>query len=328
MAFTSISADGRYSMAGTTSGFNSEVDEEEVDQLDSGSDGEEEVGEEMEPEVEDEGASSSKGRRKLGVRVPGHTLVPQDKLDNILQAEGAGQHMSKEAVFMLSIATEEFIKRLAEAGSQQSITENRQHVQYRDMAYLAQRRSEYRFLEDTIPTPISITQAMALRAAKERELLEDDPAISAIAPPSPPPAPHHPTTATTISASKPVSKTRPPGPAPTNGTQKPKANGSASAAGASASESTSAANASTRQRYRDSNGRWRRAGTANGARSNETPNSTASTRTGSARIRNRSARAREAAEAEESVSHAPHQNGVTIILNGRSASSASVQQGE
>ena len=63
-----------------------EIDEEEVDQLDSGLDDEED---EMEPEAEDgEGSSSVKGRRKLGLRLPGHTLVPQDRLDNILQAEG------------------------------------------------------------------------------------------------------------------------------------------------------------------------------------------------------------------------------------------------
>lgn len=63
--------------------------------------------------------------------------------------------MSKEAVFMLSIATvsiiadnfmhthihtrlqEEFVKKLAEAGYQKTITETRQHVQYRDMGQYA-----------------------------------------------------------------------------------------------------------------------------------------------------------------------------------------------
>ena len=50
-------------------------------------------GDEMEPEVEEESVSTSKGRRKLGVRIPGTTLVPQDRLDNILQAEGkSGMH--------------------------------------------------------------------------------------------------------------------------------------------------------------------------------------------------------------------------------------------
>lgn len=85
LSFTTISGDGRHSMPSTTSGFNSEIDEEEIDQLDSGLDDE---GDEMEPEVEEESVSTSKGRRKLGVRIPGTTLVPQDRLDNILQAEG------------------------------------------------------------------------------------------------------------------------------------------------------------------------------------------------------------------------------------------------
>ncbi|OJT15277.1 hypothetical protein TRAPUB_8199 [Trametes pubescens] len=211
-SFTSISADGRQSLAGTADGFDSEGEEEEIDQLDSGLDDEEEIededeGEEMEPEVEEyESASAIKGRRKLGVRVPGHTLLPQDKLDNILQAEGAGQHMSKEAVFMLSIATEEFVKKLAEAGYQKTITENRQHVQFRDMANITQEQSKFKFLEDTIPKPISIVQAMALRAAKERELLEDDPAISAAAPSSPPFMPHVPSTSNSISTTKPKPK--------------------------------------------------------------------------------------------------------------------------
>ena len=88
LSFATISGDGRHSLTGTTSGFNSEVDEEEIDQLDSGLDEEESDG--MEPEVEeDESASSAaKGRRRLGARTPGHTLIPQDRLDNMLQAEG------------------------------------------------------------------------------------------------------------------------------------------------------------------------------------------------------------------------------------------------
>ena len=126
LSFTTISGNGRHSLASTNSGFNSEIDDEEVDQLDSGLDDEDDD-DDMEPEVEEEGgsASSAKGRRKLGVRTPGHTLIPQDRLDNILQAEGmyvmhtpsvttltrsaghigSGPHMSKEAVYMLSVAT-------------------------------------------------------------------------------------------------------------------------------------------------------------------------------------------------------------------------------
>ncbi|KAI0661910.1 hypothetical protein C8Q70DRAFT_1043164 [Cubamyces menziesii] len=326
-SFTTISADGRRSMGATTSGFNSE---EEIDQLDSGLDDVDED-DDMEPEVEEEeSVSTLKGRKKLGVRVPGQTLLPQDKVDNILQAEGAGPHMSKEAVFMLSVATEEFIKKLAEAGYRQTLSENRQHVQYRDMANLTEQRSEYKFLEDTIPRPISIREAMALRAAKERELLEDDPAISAAPPSSPPLMPTTaPSASTSISTARPKPKARQSLPAETNG--KPKTNGNASASipVGSASAGPSAASLAARNRVRDSNGRWRKANTMNGAtHASNTPSASASTgtRAGSARIRNRSARAREAAEAAENGSHVARQNGASPHPNGRSASSASMRQ--
>ncbi|KAL7279974.1 hypothetical protein ACG7TL_006385 [Trametes sanguinea] len=259
-SFTTISGDGRRSLAGTTSGFNSEIDDEEIDQLDSGS---EDHGEEMEPEIEEEeAASTAKGRRKLGMRVPGHTLLPQDKVENILDAEGAGAHMSKEAAFIISVATEEFIKKLTEAGYKQSASENRQHIQYRDLATITRQRSEFQFLDDTIPTPITIVEAMARRAAREREMLEDDPAISAAPPSSPPLMPSTPSASASISVARAKPKARHSLPAEPNGKQK--LNGSASAADTPASASTSAASAAARQRYRDSNGRWRKAGTANG----------------------------------------------------------------
>ncbi|KAI0720475.1 hypothetical protein C8T65DRAFT_567495 [Cerioporus squamosus] len=329
--FTTMSADGRHSLGGTTSGFNSDIDEEEVvDQLDSGLDEEESDG--MEPEVEEEeSASAAKGRRKLGARTPGHTLIPQDRLDTMLQAEGAGPHMSKEAVYMLSIATEEFVKKLAEAGYQQTVSENRQHVQYRDMANVAHKRSEFKFLDDTIPKPITIVEAMQRRAAKERELLEDDPAISAAIPSSPPFYPLQPGSVSigpSASAStKAKAKTRQSlaASAQTNGQQ---TNGSASAA-ATPSPSVNAntsASAARSSRQRDRRGRWSNAPSANGSHEG-TPSSTAGTER-SARIRNRSTRAREAAEAAQSHGRSSHANGTSPLHNGHSASTPNAAHGE
>ncbi|TFK91123.1 hypothetical protein K466DRAFT_596391 [Polyporus arcularius HHB13444] len=318
-----MSADGRHSLGGTTSGFNSENDDEEVDQLDSGLD---EQSDGMEPEVEEEeSTSAAKGRRKLGARTPGHTLIPQDRLDTMLQAEGAGPHMSKEAVYMLSIATEEFVKKLAEAGYQQTVSENRQHVQYRDMANVAHTRSEFKFLDDTIPKPISIAEAMERRAAKERELLEDDPAISTAIPLSPPFYPIQPGSISigpSASAStKAKVKTRQSLAASALANIQ-HTNGSASAAttptpSANMNASASAARAS---RQRDRRGRWSHGPSANGSHEG-TPSSTAGTER-SARIRNRSTRAREAAEAAQSHGRS---NGISSLQNGHAApESASV----
>ncbi|KAI0754945.1 hypothetical protein C8Q80DRAFT_1093608 [Daedaleopsis nitida] len=328
LSFTTISGDGRHSLASTNSGFNSnsDMDEEEVDQLNSELDDDEE--DDMEPEVEEEeSASAVKGRRKLGVRIPGHTLVPQDRLDNILQAEGSGPHMSKEAIYMLSIATEEFVKKLAEAGYQQTVSENRQHVQYRDMANVAHKRKAYKFLEDTVPKPISIAEAMQRRAAKERELLQDDPAISATAPPSPPFPPTQLVSAPVNANTKAQPKARQSLPAPrTNGTE---TNGSVSAASTPAASTNASASAAGRgSRQRDRRGRWSNGPSANGSHEG-TPVSTAGaeTRAGSARIRNRSTRAREAAEAAHSHGRGSHANGTSSAHNGLSSSNDTASAG-
>jgi hypothetical protein len=52
----------------------------EVDQLDSDSD----------PEVDTTKPSTTKNGSRPGVRVPGHTLLPAVRLENIIQADGMG----------------------------------------------------------------------------------------------------------------------------------------------------------------------------------------------------------------------------------------------
>lgn len=69
------------------------VDEEEVDQLDSGLDSEEEV-DELEEAAPAASASVSapvsKPRpKKTGDRIPGHTILPATRVENILQGSGA-----------------------------------------------------------------------------------------------------------------------------------------------------------------------------------------------------------------------------------------------
>lgn len=180
---------------------------------------------------------------------------------------------------------------------------------------------------DTIPKPISIVEAMQLRAAKERELLEDDPAISAMAPSSPtfPPVQSSISVSTNAQAK---ANTRPSLPvhvngAETNGTLSASVSASASAAGTPV-ESESASTARS-QRQRDRRGRWRNGPSTNGSHEGTPPASAATTETraGSARVRNRSTRAREAAEAAR-----PHTNGTPSARNGRSASHVSAHNGE
>ncbi|KAF9049599.1 hypothetical protein BDZ89DRAFT_940929, partial [Hymenopellis radicata] len=137
----------------------------EVDQLDDDS----------EPELgNDGGPSSSKARG----RALGQSLLPTVRLENIIQADGVTGTltMSKEALFIISVATEEFIKRLAQGGLDQAKSQERSAVQYEDMAATILQYQEFRFLEDYIPTPISLADALAEREVMESKVFDEEPA--------------------------------------------------------------------------------------------------------------------------------------------------------
>ncbi|KAF8630952.1 hypothetical protein AX17_005308 [Amanita inopinata Kibby_2008] len=150
----------------------SEMDAE-VDQLDSDTDMDE----------TESASSTNKNGTAHGERVPGCSLLPTTRLENILQADGVTGNLalSKEALFVLSIATEEFIKRMAQAGQIHASAKRQNAVHYTDMAASTHQYQEFMFLKDTIPTPISLAEAMQLRQAKEKAMLEDDPALATFA---------------------------------------------------------------------------------------------------------------------------------------------------
>ncbi|SJL07529.1 uncharacterized protein ARMOST_10879 [Armillaria ostoyae] len=148
--------------------------EAEVDQLDSDTEG---LG-----ELDANGVSASANNNAVSgarsSRPVGQTLLPGPKLENIISADGVtgSLSLSKEALFVLSIATEEFIKRLAQGGLRQAKSERRSAVQYQDMAATTLQYQEFRFLQDTIPTAISLADALFLREETEKQLFDEDPA--------------------------------------------------------------------------------------------------------------------------------------------------------
>ncbi|KAJ4482140.1 hypothetical protein J3R30DRAFT_3699467 [Lentinula aciculospora] len=135
-----------------------EEEEEEVDQLAS----------EEEPEEEDanQEAVSGSGSKRYH-RAPGTTVMPAVKIENILQADGVtgSLSVSKEGLYLLSIATEEFIKRLAQGGHRQANSGRRNVINYRDMADTTRQYQEFMFLKDIIPYPVSLSEALELRDA-------------------------------------------------------------------------------------------------------------------------------------------------------------------
>ncbi|KAJ8518458.1 hypothetical protein ONZ45_g4447 [Pleurotus djamor] len=142
------------------------------------SDGEEGV-DQLYSESDNEADGAGKKPTSKRLRPFGQALLPQQKLENIIQNDGVtgGLALSKEALFLVSVATEEFVKKLAQAGCRQAHAERRVLINYRDMSLATQQYQEFMFLQDTIPTPMTLREALKLREAREADLLEDDPAM-------------------------------------------------------------------------------------------------------------------------------------------------------
>ncbi|KAG5726665.1 hypothetical protein E4T56_gene16677, partial [Termitomyces sp. T112] len=108
--------------------------EDEVDQLISDSES---------PETEPDPQNDADGHR-----VPGQTLLPAVRLENIMSADGVTGNLSlsKEGLFVLSVAAEEFIKKMARAGHLRASNERRTAVNYSDMCAATQQYQEFMFL--------------------------------------------------------------------------------------------------------------------------------------------------------------------------------------
>ncbi|KXN88169.1 hypothetical protein AN958_07628 [Leucoagaricus sp. SymC.cos] len=168
--------------------------EEEIDQLDSDSD----VPPEQPPDAPAPSVPKRPSQARSGERRVGQTLLPAVRVENILQAEGltGNINLSKEAVFLFSIATEEFIRNYSKLAHGRAQFYNRNMVRYDDLAKVTESRSNYRFLRDTIPVAVSLALAFAARSKREKDLFRDDPAMQfqdghtqPPGPPSPRPTP-------------------------------------------------------------------------------------------------------------------------------------------
>ncbi|KAF5369565.1 hypothetical protein D9758_002688 [Tetrapyrgos nigripes] len=140
-----------------------EIEEEEEDEVDQLVD--ESISEPEEPTEEDSSV-------KEPGRLPGQTLLPAVRLENIMQADGVtgSLSLSREGMFVLSVATsskqEEFIKRLTQGGHREAIAEGRSSIHYADMAIL--------------PPPMSLADALELREARLKDIRDEDPSLSTL----------------------------------------------------------------------------------------------------------------------------------------------------
>ncbi|KAL5519987.1 hypothetical protein ACEPAG_1647 [Sanghuangporus baumii] len=83
----------------------------------------------------------------VALREEGRSLLPISRVQRIIKADKDLPVVAKEAVFAISIAAEEFIKRVTAASQRQAERENRTTVQKKDLATVAFRADEFFFLE-------------------------------------------------------------------------------------------------------------------------------------------------------------------------------------
>ncbi|KAK0464327.1 histone-fold-containing protein [Desarmillaria tabescens] len=89
------------------------------------------------------------------VREAGKSLLPVSRVQKIIKADKDIPIIAKEATFLISLATEEFIKRLSEAAHKSAERNSRQTMQHKDLATIVRKADEFLFLEDIIPWTIT-----------------------------------------------------------------------------------------------------------------------------------------------------------------------------
>ncbi|KAI6039682.1 histone-like transcription factor (CBF/NF-Y) and archaeal histone-domain-containing protein [Pisolithus marmoratus] len=105
-------------------------------------------------------------------REPGKSVLPLARVQKIIKADKDVPMVARDAAFLISMATEEFIKRLAQASQKVSEREKRSTVQQRDVASVTRRAEEFFFLDEIISGPQPATakrKPKALQAEQPEE---------------------------------------------------------------------------------------------------------------------------------------------------------------
>ncbi|KAJ3735916.1 hypothetical protein DFJ43DRAFT_1055021 [Lentinula guzmanii] len=100
--------------------------------------------------VQSEGLPKKKRERKETVplvRDSGKSLLPFSRVQKIIKADREIPIIARDATFLISLATEEFIKRLCQAGHKAAEKERRTTVQHKDIVAVIRRADEFMFLD-------------------------------------------------------------------------------------------------------------------------------------------------------------------------------------
>ncbi|UZJ54619.1 hypothetical protein CBS101457_003939 [Exobasidium rhododendri] len=91
------------------------------------------------------------------------TVFPLARISRIVKIDKEIEMTSKDAIWTISIATELFIKHLTDSAYAKARLDKKKTITYKELASVVEIQSEFSFLQDVIPQPISLAKALELR---------------------------------------------------------------------------------------------------------------------------------------------------------------------
>lgn len=122
--------------------------------------------------IDVEAVPSEQPTKDTREREPGKSVLPLSRVQKIIKADKDLPMVARDAAFLISMATEEFIRRLAQASQRVAEREKRATVQQRDVANVTRRADEFFFLDEIISGPQPTTakrKPKALQAEQSGE---------------------------------------------------------------------------------------------------------------------------------------------------------------
>ncbi|KAI9568386.1 hypothetical protein HD554DRAFT_2205063 [Boletus coccyginus] len=130
----------------------------------------------MHGEVE-ETRDKREGKLKEGTalrdREPGKSVLPFSRVQRIIKADKELPMVARDATLLISLATEEFIKRLSQACQSLAEREKRATVQQKDVATIVRRADEFLFLDEIIGSQESTGRRKPQKAKVDAEAPSD-----------------------------------------------------------------------------------------------------------------------------------------------------------
>ncbi|GAC92995.1 hypothetical protein PHSY_000555 [Pseudozyma hubeiensis SY62] len=122
-----------------------------------------------------EPSSSTVSPSKSSKPQRGTSIFPTARVSRIIKADRDVDICSKEATFLISIATEIFIKKLTDEAYTNAKLDKRKNVFYKDLSRAVQQNEHLEFLKDAIPTPVALSTALEARENKaQQKQLEEE----------------------------------------------------------------------------------------------------------------------------------------------------------